>query len=276
MSLAGRNLTERLLDAAVELSGVADARQTAVYLCTLITQVIDVADGIAVQAFYPGANQYVTLGTFGYPSFGSTWFIDMDPPLGIARLFADDQPAWAKTRSEVVALWGGEEGDRPARVDRFLAHTQHRSLLFVPVSQRDRRLGNLIVENWTSPTAFTRHDLEDLELVAKVAAVGLAGASVMSVITAAGHTEVIPLGVPAAAEPTSARGTPEVQPVELSPRERDILRLVADGLSTDAIAARLVLSPHTVKTHRRNILARLGCHNTAELLGEARRVGLLS
>jgi DNA-binding CsgD family transcriptional regulator len=50
---------------------------------------------------------------------------------------------------------------------------------------------------------------------------------------------------------------------ELSPRERDVLRLVADGLSDAEIAERLVLSPHTVHRHVANIRRKLGLHSRA-------------
>jgi DNA-binding NarL/FixJ family response regulator len=43
----------------------------------------------------------------------------------------------------------------------------------------------------------------------------------------------------------------------LSPREREVLRLIADGLSNAAIADRLRLSDHTVKRHVANILLKL-------------------
>ncbi|MDH5604925.1 MAG: helix-turn-helix transcriptional regulator [Cyclobacteriaceae bacterium] len=52
----------------------------------------------------------------------------------------------------------------------------------------------------------------------------------------------------------------------LSNRERDILRLLVLGKSTEFIADRLNLSLHTVYTHRKNILAKSNCHTTNELV----------
>lgn len=51
----------------------------------------------------------------------------------------------------------------------------------------------------------------------------------------------------------------------LSAREREIVRLVAEGLSNKEIADRLCLSFHTVTTHRRNISEKLNIHSTAAL-----------
>jgi pimeloyl-ACP methyl ester carboxylesterase/DNA-binding CsgD family transcriptional regulator len=71
-----------------------------------------------------------------------------------------------------------------------------------------------------------------------------------------------------------ARATP-AQVAELSPRERDVLRLVADGLSDGDIAERLVLSPHTVHRHVANILRKLGVHSRAAAAAHAARAGLV-
>jgi pimeloyl-ACP methyl ester carboxylesterase/DNA-binding CsgD family transcriptional regulator len=62
---------------------------------------------------------------------------------------------------------------------------------------------------------------------------------------------------------------------ELSPRERDVLRLVAEGLSDGDIAERLVLSPHTVHRHVANILRKLGLHSRAAAAAHAARAGLV-
>jgi LuxR family transcriptional regulator, maltose regulon positive regulatory protein len=61
----------------------------------------------------------------------------------------------------------------------------------------------------------------------------------------------------------------------LSPREREVLRLVSDGLTDREIAARLVLSQHTVHRHVSNILAKLDCSTRAAAVAKASRLGLL-
>ncbi|MFL5936382.1 MAG: helix-turn-helix transcriptional regulator [Gaiellaceae bacterium] len=62
---------------------------------------------------------------------------------------------------------------------------------------------------------------------------------------------------------------------ELTPREREVLRLVAEGLSDGDIAAQLVLSPHTVHRHVANILRKLGLHSRAAAAAHAARAGLV-
>lgn len=61
----------------------------------------------------------------------------------------------------------------------------------------------------------------------------------------------------------------------LTPREREVLRLIAEGLSNAEIAERLVLSPHTVHRHVANARARLGMPSRAAAVAYAMREGLL-
>jgi DNA-binding NarL/FixJ family response regulator len=62
----------------------------------------------------------------------------------------------------------------------------------------------------------------------------------------------------------------------LSPREREVLQLTAEGKSTKEIAAALTLSVKTVETHRRQIMEKLGIYNLAGLIKYAMRQGLAS
>ena len=79
------------------------------------------------------------------------------------------------------------------------------------------------------------------------------------------------LGLPAPVGPTRDG----VGVDELSEREREVLRLVAEGLSDAEIAERLVLSPHTVHRHVANIRRKLGLRSRAAAAAAAVRAGLL-
>jgi DNA-binding NarL/FixJ family response regulator len=62
----------------------------------------------------------------------------------------------------------------------------------------------------------------------------------------------------------------------LTPRQREVLQLVAEGNTTKAIAQRLGLSPKTVETHRAQLMERLGVHDIPGLVRFAVRVGLVN
>jgi DNA-binding NarL/FixJ family response regulator len=53
---------------------------------------------------------------------------------------------------------------------------------------------------------------------------------------------------------------------ELSGREKEVLALIAEGLTNPEIAAKLYLSPSTIDSHRKNLLAKLNVKNTASLV----------
>jgi two-component system NarL family response regulator len=60
----------------------------------------------------------------------------------------------------------------------------------------------------------------------------------------------------------------------LSPREKEVLQLLAEGLSSPDIGGRLFIATTTVETHRRNVMRKLGIHNVADLTKYAIREGL--
>jgi len=75
-----------------------------------------------------------------------------------------------------------------------------------------------------------------------------------------------------------ATAAPAVVPGEgaaLTPRELDVLRLVAQGLGNKEIAAELDLSASTVKYHLASVLAKLGVRSRTEAVSRGIRTGLL-
>jgi DNA-binding NarL/FixJ family response regulator len=61
----------------------------------------------------------------------------------------------------------------------------------------------------------------------------------------------------------------------LTPREQEIMVMLAEGYSAKEIAARLFISPKTAENHRTNIMNKLGLHSTLELVRYAAKVGLV-
>lgn len=52
----------------------------------------------------------------------------------------------------------------------------------------------------------------------------------------------------------------------ITPKEKQVLGLIADGLSTKEIAGRLGISFYTAQTHRRNLLSKMDVRNATELV----------
>ncbi|HEU4996935.1 MAG TPA: response regulator transcription factor [Gemmatimonadaceae bacterium] len=71
-----------------------------------------------------------------------------------------------------------------------------------------------------------------------------------------------------------AKGRPEVlEAVRMTPREREVINLIAEGLGNKEIAARLHIATHTVKSHVRNVMEKLALHTRLQIAAYAHRDG---
>jgi DNA-binding CsgD family transcriptional regulator len=75
--------------------------------------------------------------------------------------------------------------------------------------------------------------------------------------------------------PRGQRRTPSVDAPMLTPRQAEVLRLLAEGASTAQMAERLHLSRETVRNHVRHVLRALHVHSRVEAVAVAYREGLL-
>ena len=85
------------------------------------------------------------------------------------------------------------------------------------------------------------------------------------------------LGARHAGDPPPADGNPRAaEALGISPRELEVLREIAAGHSNKEIAARLHVSPNTVKTHVARLLEKLEARRRTDLLRKARALGLVA
>ena len=117
------------------------------------------------------------------------------------------------------------------------------------------------------------------------------GAGINAIITREPDAEELRLAVAAAEaglillHPSSARqlvatsllpaDSPFDEPEQLTPREREVLRLVGEGLGNKQIAERLAISEHTAKFHISSILGKLSVSSRAEAVSQGIRRGLI-
>lgn len=79
---------------------------------------------------------------------------------------------------------------------------------------------------------------------------------------------------PVLAQPAASAGDPSGGALnKLTPRERDVLELVAEGMQNKIIAGKLKLSEHTVKLHLHHVISKLGARNRTEAALKFRRSG---
>jgi DNA-binding NarL/FixJ family response regulator len=79
----------------------------------------------------------------------------------------------------------------------------------------------------------------------------------------------------ASTEPSRGGHAGRTEPIEITPRQREVLTLVTQGYSTKDIARALGISVKTVETHRAQLMERLGIHDVAGLVRYAIRAGIV-
>jgi DNA-binding NarL/FixJ family response regulator len=104
-----------------------------------------------------------------------------------------------------------------------------------------------------------------------LAAAIAAAAAGLSVVAAEFHDLILE----AATVGLEAEGDADVASIDLTPREREVLQLMARGASNKAIARTLEITPHTAKFHVASILAKLGATGRTDAVARAMRLGLV-
>ena len=211
------------------------------------------------------------------------------PPSRVTVFVADDHPVFREGLVRALRTWPefdivGEAGDGREALERIRELQPAVALLDVKMPGLDGTEVTRALRRDGLPTRvvlLSAHAPSDL--VYRAIAMGAAA----YLPKEASREEIC--GTVAAAARGETRLTPEVQAelvrqiqmreVEerpaLSAREREVLALVAEGLSAPDIAASLHLSPATIKTHLQSLYEKLGVSDRAAAVARAMRQGLL-
>ncbi len=117
--------------------------------------------------------------------------------------------------------------------------------------------------------ALLRRDAEPSQLAAALAALGEG----LAVLDPTFVPSLTPATTPS--EPQGWSAAAEAPAEELTPRELEVLRLMAEGLPNKTIAVRLGISEHTVKFHVNAVMGKLDAESRTEAVVRATRLGLI-
>ena len=105
--------------------------------------------------------------------------------------------------------------------------------------------------------------------------VGLLQTAVRQKINTNYATKLLQPILPCSPETPLSPATSSSEPEPLSPRETEVLQLIAQGLTNKEIAKKLVIAPSTAKRHTVNIYNKLGISNRAEATIKAYELGIV-
>ena len=204
----------------------------------------------------------------------------------ITAIVADDHPAMLAALCEVLADRGIEVIGRASNGEEALAKIETRRPAVAIIDVRMPRLGGVELARQAATRApetalifYTAYG--DRALVTEALDVGVRGfvlkeAPLSDLVraveqVASGETYVDPVLAGVLATATIAKDLPA-----LTQRERDVLRLLADGLSNEEIGKRLYISPETVRTHVRKAMEKLDADTRTQAVATALRQSLIT
>jgi LuxR family maltose regulon positive regulatory protein len=168
----------------------------------------------------------------------------------------------------------GDRQEAEADLERALALAEPEGYVRVFVDEGEP-MADLLRKLATHPARTSESSTYSAGYLATLlAAFGAPGDSRSSISSPQPGGTVLPSGTGRAGREEHSGPSPTyVEP--LSERERQVLRLMAEGLTNEQIAARLIIALGTVKAHIHNISGKLGAQNRAHAVALAKELGLL-
>jgi len=196
-------------------------------------------------------------------------------------LIVDDHPFFVAGLAQALEVTHGVEAvataDSLGEATRALQSAPHPDLILLDVSLPDRGglglFGTLETMGLPIPVVVisSRDDEEAVNAARVAGAMGFVAKScdqrslARMLSTIAGGGLFFPDAMVATTE----------TPISLTPRQRDVLALLAEGYPNKRICQKLSLTDHTVKTHLKSLYSTLGVHNRTECANLARNMGLV-
>ncbi|MEW6926249.1 LuxR C-terminal-related transcriptional regulator [Trueperella pyogenes] len=286
MMTTNLQFSEQIVAALSDLHGELDQRNIARYLVNLAARTVPSAERISLHVHFPERDSFVTIGVFGVPHYASTLVTPADSPFGVwqgSRRFI-----WARTPGEAARVFdvpddGSITTIRIKQIYGRFSTLNHGSLLIVPCEIGGEFIGTLWADTMSRPRGFSATDRSRLKQIAVLTASLISASSYASIINDSSlierwdyyryprSSQTEPLDNSqhldtAASVPASHHLVP--QP-DLSAREMEILHLIDAGYTNQEMADHLIISINTVRTHRRNLMAKFDAHNVADLLAKA-------
>jgi DNA-binding NarL/FixJ family response regulator len=179
--------------------------------------------------------------------------------VGVANTLEEGRRLVAENAPDVLLLdQGMPDGDGVSAIPELLAVQPTMRIVVLTANSTDAILVRAI-ENGAAGFVAKNRSLKEVLSAVRAAASGEA------VISSELLARLLP----------RLTGESQKRHEELTERERDVLVLLAEGLTNVAIAERLVVSVHTVRNHVANLSSKLGAHSKLEALSIAVRDGLL-
>lgn len=290
---AARAAAEAILESGAELGG----RYASFGYMMLGYAALAAGDGAAAHAAREAALQYPIVVTGGAPAMQRIWNAEAalaDRDLAAARRWADEAVStttgfWlmaALTTRVRVAIGQGEpdQAERDAH-DALACDTETKVVLFIPDILEC--LARLVAEAGSHREAArlfgaahairerigaVRFKIYDAGFETSMAAVRDAlGKQDFDCAWAEGAALSIEEAVAYAQRGRGERKRPPTGWASLTPAERDVVRLVGEGLANNDIATRLFVSPRTVQSHLTHVYTKLGLTSRVQLAQEAAR-----
>ncbi len=181
----------------------------------------------------------------------------VDVPFLLSKIHPEDQPYFLNFENTVIDFFATLQ---PGQIMNYKVSYDYR------IQKQDGEYIRILQQVVTIQLDEDKHVIKTFGIHTNISHLKPAGAPVLSFIGLNGEPSYMDVNVKQVFLPST---------LSLTQREREILALLTQGKKSEEISKELFISPLTVTTHRRNLLKKTGCINTAALTSMAVQKGWL-